>query len=135
MMQAASNHPAPPPQGGNFLEVEQQFYRAMEAGDADTLDKMMTDECVYLHSFGSQDGKASYLQKVRGGHFRYRGLEFTQQRVMHRGNLVIVVGTMSGAVSVQGLERKLDNVRISVWENMQGQWKLLTFQPTPWLDK
>lgn len=119
----------------DFFEVEQRFYAAMQASDADALEAMMSDECVYIHSFGSQDSKASYLKKLRDGHFTYRGIEFTQQHVLRRGPVTVVVGTMTGIVSVQGMVRKLNNVRTSVWERVAGDWKLLAFQPTPWLDR
>lgn len=122
-------------QDAEIFAVERRFYGAMEAADANTLDSLMAPQCLYFHSFGSQDSKSSYLQKVRAGHFRYRDLQFTQQSVMRRGNVAIVAGTLSGMVSSDGLQRRLDNVRISVWERAEARWQLLTFQPTPRLDR
>lgn len=119
----------------DFGSLEASFYDAMQRNDATALGQLMDDECIYLHSFGSRDSKASYLEKVRAGHFVYRDIKFTQDKILRRGDVAIIIGTMSGVVTANGFERVLNNVRTSVWVKGAVDWQLLSFQPTPWLDR
>lgn len=116
-------------------EIETAFYGAMQRGDADAMAGLMADDCVYIHSFGSRDDKACYLDRVRDGFFVYRRVEATRDRIVIRGDVAIVLGTMTGVVTAGGVERRLNNVRSSVWVREDGGWKLSLFQPTPWLDR
>ena len=119
----------------DFQTLEGTFYRAMLESDADTIEKMMDDDCVYTHSFGARDTKASYLRKVREGFFTYHKIDFTQDHVFERGGTATIVGTMSGVVTAGGVDRRLINRRTSVWAKSGEDWKLISFQPTPWLDR
>lgn len=112
------------------------FFAAMQACDAEAMAPMMAPDCVYLHSFGTRDTKDSYLDKVRTGGLVYHRVEVTQDTVLVRGDVATVVGTMSGTVTAGGVDRRLMNIRSSVWaRGDDGAWQLVLFQPTPWLDR
>ena len=116
-------------------EIETAFYGAMQRGDADAMAQLMADDCTYIHSFGSRDTRDSYIERVRSGFFVYQRVDFTQDKIVMRGDVAIIVGTMTGMVTAGGVERRLNNVRPSVWSKEGGGWKLVLFQPTPWLDR
>lgn len=115
--------------------IESAFYGAMQRGDASAMAELMAEDCIYIHSFGTRDSKASYLDRVRNGFFVYHRVEVSQDRIVMRGNVAIVVGTMTGVVTAGGVERRLNNIRTSVWAQEAGGWRLVLFQPTPWLDR
>lgn len=115
--------------------IETAFYSAMQSGDADAMAELMAEDCVYIHSFGTRDSKTSYLERVRKGFFVYQRVDVTQDKIIARGDVAIVVGMMTGVVTAGGVERRLNNVRSSVWSREDGSWKLVLFQPTPWLDR
>jgi uncharacterized protein (TIGR02246 family) len=119
----------------NLKAVETAFYAAMQSNDAEAMGRLMAPDCVYIHSFGNRDSKDTYLDRVRNGFFVYHRIDFTQDRILERGDVVIIVGTMSGTVTAGGVERRLNNVRTSVWSREKDRWKLALFQPTPWLDR
>lgn len=119
----------------DLKEIETAFYGAMQRGDAEAMADLMAEDCLYIHSFGTRDTKASYLDRVRDGFFVYHRVDTTQDRIILRGDVAIVTGTMTGVVTAGGIERRLNNVRTSVWAKEGGGWKLALFQPTPWLDR
>lgn len=111
------------------------FFAAMQRCDAEAMGPMMAEDCVYLHSFGTRDGKESYLAKVRSGALVYTRVEVTQDTILRRGDVAVVVGSMSGSVTAGGVDRRLMNIRSTVWSREGGRWQLVLFQPTPWLDR
>ncbi|MCF7646576.1 nuclear transport factor 2 family protein [Bacillus subtilis] len=115
--------------------IEASFYAAMQRGDADAMADMMADNCTYFHSFGARDTKNSYLERVRNGFFIYHRVEAKQHDIIIRGDTAIVIGTMKGQITAGGTDRELNNIRTSIWIRDDHKWKLLLFQPTPWLDK
>jgi ketosteroid isomerase-like protein len=119
----------------DVARIDAAFFEAMQCCDADSMGALMAEDCVYIHSFGTRDSKPSYLEKVRGGFFVYHRVDVTRERIITRGDVAVVVGTMSGTVTAGGVDRRLNNVRSSVWAREGDGWKLVLFQPTPWLDR
>ncbi len=119
----------------DFRALEDAFYGAMQRNDFASMEKMIDEECVYVHSFGARDDKASYLEKVKAGLIIYKKVNFTQDKIFHRGSVAVIIGTMTGVVNTNGLDRALNNARTSVWVESEHGWRLLAFQPTPLLDR
>lgn len=117
----------------DLIEAEAAFYAAMRRGDADAMAPFMAEDCVYIHSRGNRDSKQSYLDRVRSGYFVYGSVDVTQEEVVIRGDVVMIIGTMTGVVTAGGAERVLDNIRSSVWVRNGTGWQLALFQATPWL--
>lgn len=115
--------------------LDTAFFAAMERCDAEAMAPMMADDCSYLHSFGTRDSKESYLAKVRSGVLRYHRVAVTQDDVLLRGEVAMIVGTMIGTVTAGGTDRRLMNLRSTIWARDNGRWQLVLFQPTPWLDR
>lgn len=111
--------------------VDAAFYEAMQRCDADAMGALMADDCIYIHSFGTRDTRSGYLDKVRDGFLVYHKVDATRDKIIMRGDVAIIVGT----VTAGGVDRRLNNVRTSVWAKDGNGWKLVLFQPTPWLDR
>ncbi|MHB8576947.1 MAG: nuclear transport factor 2 family protein [Dehalococcoidia bacterium] len=65
------------------------------AGDATTLEQLLGDGLVYIHSTGMADTKAKYLDGVRANRLQYRGIERQQQQIQIYGDTA--VGQWPGA--------------------------------------
>jgi hypothetical protein len=68
---------------GPLLAAEEQRRTAIMANDADTLDRLLTDDFVYIHSNGLVEGRDGYLGRIRSGATRYVDLQvksFTVRR-------------------------------------------------------
>jgi ketosteroid isomerase-like protein len=112
-------------------ELENRRYAAMVDGDLDALDELLSDDVMYAHSDASVDSKASYLEMLRTGALIYHELEHTTEAVVSRPGVVIVGGTMSGSIHMNGSAKTLNSRVAAVWIAEDGRWRLAAFQPTP----
>ena len=111
--------------------LEDERYAAMLAGDADTLDRLLSGRLVYSHSTGGQDTKASYLEHVRDKVLAYESIDHPVDQVIVAGGAAIVIGAMNARAYVGGELRLLRNRVCAVWADEDGAWRLVVFQPTP----
>lgn len=112
-------------------ELELHRAEAMRAGDADALERMFDDELVYTHSFGNRDSKPEFLEKFRDGFFIYHELLNSVDRVARRGDVLVVTGAMWSRATIGGEDRIIDNAATVVWARSGGEWRFLSFAPTP----
>ena len=112
-------------------EREKQRKEAMLAGDVAALDALISDRLIYLHSTGDRDGKASYLDQLRGGTMTYRRIGTPDVEVHVVGDTAIVFGRMDADVTRDGTDRTLDYDYLAVWVRDGGEWQFLVFQPRP----
>lgn len=112
-------------------ELEARRYAAMVDADLEALDELLSDDVRYAHSNATVDSKASYLELLRNGTLVYHSLEHTTEAVVSRPGLVIVGGTMSGSIHMNGAAKVLNSRVAAVWVLEGERWRLLAFQPTP----
>jgi hypothetical protein len=60
-------------------ETETRRYRAMIESDVDALALLLDEDLIYTHSNAGVDTKASYLEKVRAEHYRYKSIEIEEE--------------------------------------------------------
>ncbi len=112
-------------------ELEDRRYAAMIAGDADTLDALLSERLVYCHSNAERDSKASYLQRVRDQTFVYESIEHPVEAIIVATGAVVVVGAMIARGYWSGELRQLRNASLAVWARELDGWRLVAYQPTP----
>lgn len=112
-----------------FLEA--QRYRAIISSDFDTFADLAHPELVYIHSNGLVDSLQSYLTKCREGFYVYHHIEHPIYSVKVIGDVALVFGEMNGEITSGGVQKKLSNRTLAVWTHINGDWKLLAYQPTP----
>ena len=87
------------------LDAEQARTGAMVAGDVDTLDRLLDDECLYVHSSGAIDTKTAYLDRLRDGTLIYRSVRTSGHRVYALGQGCAVSHRMDAEVILHGVPR------------------------------
>ncbi|WP_197379436.1 nuclear transport factor 2 family protein [Mycolicibacterium mengxianglii] len=113
-------------------QLEARRYEAMRESDVDVLDRLLSANLIYSHSFGDRDSKSSYLDKVRRGFFRYEQVSNAEDSIVVVNRTALVAGTMSAVVTVDGFRRTLNNASLAVWsQDPEGAWLLVAYQPTP----
>src|SRR3546814_10039307 len=70
--------------------LEERRYAAMLAADTGTLEELLHDALVYMHSTGGADTKESYITGVRDGAFAYKAVERDDQTVRVHGDIGLV---------------------------------------------
>ncbi len=77
------------------------------------------------------DDKGSYLEKVKDGYFRYESISIEEQSTLVLSDVALLRGRMRARGLLQGSPLSLDNRFLAVVRNAGGQWRLLSYQPTP----
>ncbi len=118
------------------LRAEAQRQQALLQQDWPSLESLLADELVYVHSTAVRDSKASLLGKLQAGQIRYLSLAFDDLQAQALGEGVMVTGRMSAEVEREGQVRQVRSLFMTVWrlkKNAQGhlQGQLLGHQGTP----
>ena len=116
---------------GEIEALENQRAEAMQAGDVDALDALISDKLIYLHSSGGRDSKESYLAQLRSGAITYQRVAPPEPEVHVAGDTAVVFGRMNADVVRDGKNLALDYDYLSVWAKENGRWQFLAFQPRP----
>lgn len=111
--------------------LEAERCRALLECDIETLTQLCSDRLLYTHTSTRQDSKASYIERVKSGFYRY--LKFTPEhaQVTVVGMTAFVSMKLVSDVIVNGVAKTLTNQVLSVWAREQGQWRFVAYQPTP----
>jgi Domain of unknown function (DUF4440) len=114
-----------------IAEVERRRYEAMKQADIAVLREVLDDLLVYAHSNSATDDKESYLAKVRAGYFRYESIAIEEQSTLVLSDVALLRGRMKARGLLNGSPLNLDNRFLAVVRSSKGQWRLLSYQPTP----
>jgi ketosteroid isomerase-like protein len=112
-------------------QLEDQRYKAMCAGDAATLDKLLADSLVYTHSYGGADGKAAYLAGVRSKKWVYRKIERPKEEIQVHGDCAVVTGQVRIELVSDGKPKTLNSAYTNVWIKGPQGWQMVAWQSTP----
>lgn len=111
--------------------LELKRLEAMAANDVPTLDAMIADGLLYLHSTGDRDSKAAYLGNISSGSIQYRRVTPHEPEVHVLGDTAVLFGHIDADVTRNGNELTLDYDYLAVWAKADGRWQFFTYQPRP----
>jgi ketosteroid isomerase-like protein len=109
-------------------QLEDARYTAMVGKGIETLDRLLDDKLIYMHSTGIADTKASYLEGLRTGVWDYQSVDRTDQRIQVDGDVVLVFCKMSIRLISRGVFRAFDSRALAVWVRKPDGWRLLAVQ-------
>jgi uncharacterized protein (TIGR02246 family) len=110
--------------------LEDRRYAAVVSGDFDAFAALAHPELAYTHSNGELDDLDSYLAKCRSGHYVYHRIDHPVDRIVVTGDTAVVIGEMHAELTAGGVEKTLANRSLAVWVRVDGDWRLLAYQPT-----
>lgn len=110
--------------------VEEQRYKAMLQSDLATLEKVLADDLLYVHSSGALDDKKSFVAALKSGSVRYKKIAPEDQRVRIAGTLAVVTGKSSVEVERDGKPQSFRLRFTAVYEKTSGSWRLSAWQTT-----
>jgi ketosteroid isomerase-like protein len=113
-----------------LLEADAARRAAMVAGDAEALERLLSDELIWTHSSGRTDSKASFLEGIASGTVRYLALDVADVQVARYGEVLVCHGTLDGRASRDGVEKTLASRFLSVWRRRDDTFELLAWQST-----
>jgi len=111
--------------------ADEARYQAMIANDQDALGHLLADDLVYTHSVGMSDTKASFLESLRSGKFRFKSSKREDVGVRLYGDTALLHGRVTLTVDVGGQEHVARNAFVTAWSKRAGHWQLVHWQSTP----
>lgn len=110
------------------LRADQDRLKAMMASDTAGLNKVFSDELVFVHSDGRREAKNDYVKNMTAGDTAYADAKTSDVQAQRVSNDVIV---LTGAQSMRkklGTEWSTIDLRFqSVWRNEGGAWKMIAW--------
>jgi ketosteroid isomerase-like protein len=109
--------------------TEKTWAAAVTKMDFGALDKLMSDDLVYVHSTGVVESKAEYLTKLKSGDQKYTHLDYSDLIVKMSGpNAAVVAAKIRMRGATKGVP--FDNtLRIMhTWTKEKSGWRLLGHQ-------
>ncbi len=111
--------------------LERERFRAMVDGDGASLDALLSENVIYVHTNGKRETKQQFINAITAGRRRYRQIEIQSQDVLPVGSETCVV---SGRALIEmeanngALLFPIAYTAIQTQEN--GHWRLLAWQAT-----
>lgn len=107
------------------LAADDARLQALIAGDVDALERVLSDDLVFVHANGRQDDKHGYLAYCRSGHVRYRAIARREPAVKITSGIAVLCAAADIEVTMDGAQRSATARYMSVWTKSAGGWKLL----------
>ena len=112
-------------------DLEDERIAAMCAQDAATLERLLSDSMVYVHSSGLVDTKDSFLGHVHNGPIQYKTFERRDMEAHAAGEgTVLFRGEAAVTVEFDGNPLDLDFRYLAVWVKHGGGWRFEAWQST-----
>jgi len=92
---------------------------AMVSGDVVALGDYLADDLSWTHSSGKTDSKESFLAVMASGTTVYHSLDVRDTKVRIFGDIFVLEGVVFGDVTKDGLDKKLVNRFITVWQQRE----------------
>ncbi len=110
--------------------AEERRTKAMVEGDLAALAVLIDDDCRYVHSSGAVDTKASYLEKLQAGVFRYSWIRASGQLLIDVGAGAAVLHRMEAELVLSGVPRPYQSQAVALWRETPLGLRLVYFQAT-----
>jgi ketosteroid isomerase-like protein len=111
------------------LKAENARYAAQTTSDFDAMQKLFGDDLIYTHSTAAIDGKASYIEKQRGG-LHYRVMKPSDVKVRVFGCLAIITGQGDYEVTVDGKDTTPHLRFTAVWAKRGPDLQFVSWEST-----
>ena len=115
------------PDARQVMAAMESFKKAMIGRDKATLDKLLSDDLMYVHSAGQVETKAHFIDVIGSGKSVTEKLEFTDPVVHVYGNTAIV----RGRVDLWHSSTNIVHMDVlHVWVKGDGGWRMVARQAT-----
>lgn len=101
------------------------------ARDFDTVEAIVGDDLLYVHSSATEEDHDLYLERLRNGHYVYKGLTGVKREHRVLGDVVLVNGEIRIDVVVKGNPKQVHARYLQVWVRRPAGWQMVSWQSTP----
>lgn len=115
----------------DIRSADQQWAEAAKSADAAQLNRLLSNDLVYLHATGVVDDKASYIDKVKSKRQKYDGIVHSNVRIKVFGGHTAVLTARMRMHGTNAAGPFDDQVLMThVWVKGNGGWQLVAHQTT-----
>lgn len=109
--------------------ADKAWAAATVKGDAATLNRLLAGDLNYIHSTGTIDTKAMFIDKLKTGQQKYSKLEHEGMDVRLYGATAVVTAAAQVESSTKGVVNAPSRLRfMHVWYYSKGAWQLVAHQ-------
>jgi hypothetical protein len=112
------------------LRAEDARYAAQIGNDFAAMERLYGDELIYFHSSTVVDTKASFIESMRSGAVKYRGMTRGEVVVRTYGCVAIITGKAAFRVTARGQDLTLDLMFHAVWAKRAKGVQFISWQAT-----
>jgi hypothetical protein len=112
------------------LQAEEARYAAQLRNDFAAMERLFGDDLVYIHSSTVEDTKASFIESMRSGNVKYRGMKRGDVSVRTYGCIAIISGRAGFEVTARGQELSLELLFHAVWAKRAAGVQFVSWQAT-----
>ena len=113
------------------INADHERIRAVLARDRVALDLILCDELVYTHSSGSEEDKATYIERVVSGVYDYRSFQQIRRVFRIAQEFVFMHGDNEVDIVRNGELQLLAGRYMMVWRREGEDWRLFSFTAAP----
>ncbi|NKB84508.1 nuclear transport factor 2 family protein [Ochrobactrum grignonense] len=78
-----------------FLQADRLRHDAFIAGDTDVLNRLMADECLYIHTAGNIDRKDELINKIANRALNYHAIDNSvDHAILYENNTAVIAGRL-----------------------------------------
>lgn len=110
-----------------ILQLEISRCTALTSGDLAALGALLAEDYVHVHGDGHLDGKTDYLSGVESK-YKFHRIDRGELTVRSYGDVVVVIGPLSQAVSVNGVDKvnEVKAIATQIWMRDGDGWRQST---------
>lgn len=112
------------------LEAEGRRLSAVTTGDVETLEALIADSALYIHSSGKIDTKSEYMAKLASRQFRYAAITTDSHYTTALGSAVALTYRMQADVVFPAFCRQIQAWATAIWQRTDDTIRLELFQST-----
>ena len=101
------------------------------AKDRAAREALFAADLRYVHSSGTDEDKATYIERACTGWYDYRGLQALRREWRVYGDVALCHGDVKIDVIARGTPKQFTSRYLQVWRREAGAWKLAALQSTP----
>jgi hypothetical protein len=112
------------------LKAEDLRYAAQINNDFATMEKLFSSDLVYIHTSSVLDNKTSFIESMRSGTVKYKGMRRSEVTVRTFGCVAIINGIGNYDVRVKDNDVNVVLRFTSIWQKKDNALEFISWQST-----
>lgn len=109
-------------------DLEAQRFHAMEKGDVETLDRIISDDLIYTHANGLRQTKFNVIGVLGSSEMKYESIIPSDVRVRIYNDTAIVAGRATIHIKAHGEKESFEICYLDVYVKQEGRWQMVAWQ-------